>query len=746
MSNRFFILFGFAFLLFGQIECFGQVVINEVQYRNKTTLTDNFGENPDWIELYNNSNDALSLKGYKITDDIKLADLWTFPDTVIFPYNYIVVYASGRDKNKMDGLHTGFKLKQMSDPVILLNSSGEIIDKAEITCVPQDKVLGRFPDGYGKMKVLSPSPGMTNDKSQQFDIDYKKDSLSVSHPSGFYTDSMGIELLNQNSSNSIYYTLDGEVPGPESALYGETIVLKDINSNENRFASLGYNGLEPGNLISKGNILRARVYSEGCPASNEIQNIYLISEGDAYKYPVPIVSIITEKDNLFDSENGIYIKGEHKNYSQRGKKWEREAHLEIFDATKTQIIDQDIGIRIHGNGSRGEPQKSLRLCARDEYGRSSFDYKFFKQKDILSFETLILSAERTFSPIVFKDELCTDLVSGMNIDYQAWQPVVAFVNGEYWGIHHLREYQKGDYFFNNHKEEVDSIDIIEYSRGPGPTTIQGNAVSYQEMVDFIANNDINDNEIYSQLSTMIDIDNTIDFYIAQLILANTDFPENNNRMWRSHKQGSKWRWLFYDCEAGMHFAMSDKLLAYSNAPEDKEETPAWSVYIMQNLLSNDSFEKQFYNKFLYYMGNDFAPDIVLGKIKEYEAFYEPLMVEHIYRWGYPNSIGKWKENISTIEQFALRRPMYLNSQLQELFETPIEIYPNPSQSDLQINFYGSPSDKYYKIYDLNGILLFDGEIFCNDVYTLNVDLDNGIYVLQVFIDQFVYSKTIIIQK
>ncbi|MEN8906215.1 MAG: CotH kinase family protein, partial [Clostridiales bacterium] len=254
-----------------------------------------------------------------------------------------------------------------------------------------------------------------------------------------------------------------------------------------------------------------------------------------------------------------------------------------------------------------------------------------------------------------------------------------------------------------------------------------------------------DDEIFLQLESMIDIDNLMDFYITQLYFANTDFPENNNRMWRPRRQGAKWRWLFYDCEAGLHFAKSDKLLAYSNAPEDKENTPEWAVIILQQMLYNDSFQKQFYNRFISYMSNEFAPEVVIDKIHEYEKFYEPLMRDHIYRWNYPNCIDKWKENINVIEKFALQRPVYLNFQLQKLFEKPFSVYPNPSYGEFNIKFYGASTNKCYKIFDLSGNKIHEGEINDNDTFHFEKFLPVGIYLLQITMDQFFYIEKIIIQ-
>jgi hypothetical protein len=734
------LLFGLRHMLAGQI------LINEVQYSNQNTIIDNEGKTPDWIELFNSGTEAVNLEGYRLTDEMDLSDCWTFPDTLLLPGKHILIFASGKDNPEDRELHADFSLKLMAEPVILLDSYGEIIDSVDVECVPTDKSLGRYPDGSPDRVILSPTPGSTNNNADRFVVHYQKDSLSVSLPGGFYPGSVEIQFSNLHSSNTVYYTLDGEEPGPDGQEYKNTFTLENLNRSKNRFSNLGDGSYKPGDLISKANILRARVFSEGCPASNEIASTYFIDNGNVFKYKVPVVSVITAKDNLFDPDEGIYVKGKNKNYNQRGKKWEREAHIEIFDSNQVNIIDQNFGLRIFGGGSRVEPQKSLRLCAREEYGAKSFDYKFFPQKEIYSFQTLILSAERTFSPIIFKDEICHDLVSEMDIDYQAWQAVIVFIDGEYWGIHHLREYQRDDYFANNYNIQSDSIDIIEYLRGTGPSNVQGNDIAYQHLIDFISNHDLHEEENYKYVESLLNIDNTIDYYIAQICLANTDFPEHNNRIWRLNSDGEKWRWLFYDCEAGMHFSESDKLLAYLNAPEDRENTPEWAVLILKSLLVNKTFQKQFYARFLYLLNSTFSPGTVLDKIDSYQKFYAPLMNEHIYRWDNPNSLYKWDENIETIRQFAQRRPVYIFGQLQELFNNPFIVYPNPSHGTFSIDVLDANADVKYAIYDLQGKALMGGQLTKSDHVEINTSLDGGVYLLQVTFEQFIYTQKIVVKK
>ena len=63
------------------------LILNEVMASNKTTIYDEDGDASDWIELYNNGNEQISLTGYSLSDDTLKANKWIFGNTIIKPVN-----------------------------------------------------------------------------------------------------------------------------------------------------------------------------------------------------------------------------------------------------------------------------------------------------------------------------------------------------------------------------------------------------------------------------------------------------------------------------------------------------------------------------------------------------------------------------------------------------------------------------------------------------------------------------------
>lgn len=132
--------------------------INEVMTSNKGTLSDETGDSPDWLELYNDSDQEVAIGGYGLSDDKVEAAKWTFPaGTTIPPHGYLVVFCSG--DTARGPLHTPFKLSA-DDDLVLTTEGGAVIDSLSLKAVSTGYTLGR--DEAGSWVEMRPSPGFAN--------------------------------------------------------------------------------------------------------------------------------------------------------------------------------------------------------------------------------------------------------------------------------------------------------------------------------------------------------------------------------------------------------------------------------------------------------------------------------------------------------------------------------------------------------------------------------------------------------
>lgn len=138
----------------------GEVVINEFMADNVSTITDQDGDYDDWIELYNNSDEDVSLLGLYLSDDVSELDIWPFPDTTIAANGYLIVWA---DKDEeQEGLHADLKLSKSGEVIILSDGISNVIDEVVFEEQYSDTTTGRFPNGTGDFMLMLPSFGYEN--------------------------------------------------------------------------------------------------------------------------------------------------------------------------------------------------------------------------------------------------------------------------------------------------------------------------------------------------------------------------------------------------------------------------------------------------------------------------------------------------------------------------------------------------------------------------------------------------------
>jgi hypothetical protein len=141
-------------------EAEASLVISEVMSGNKGVYIDDQGKSSDWVELYNPSDEAVSMARFSLSDNEANLDKWTFPDVTLQPHNYIVVFLSGKSKKDTDdGLHASFKLKAEGEDLIL-SAGGQIVDSVELPAMPDNISYVRVGEAWRLAE--NPTPGIAN--------------------------------------------------------------------------------------------------------------------------------------------------------------------------------------------------------------------------------------------------------------------------------------------------------------------------------------------------------------------------------------------------------------------------------------------------------------------------------------------------------------------------------------------------------------------------------------------------------
>lgn len=720
----------FFFIILSLISYSQSIVINEIVSKNSS-------ENSDWIEIYNPSLDTISLSGFYMSDDESNLVKWQFPNVSISPKDFLLIYASNNALPLVNSLQTNFKIKSEGEVIYLSNESKKIIDYFPAITLLENQSFGRYPDGsdfFGKLTSSSPSLPNQEIESAFTDIQFSKQA-------GIYQDSLRLIITPTYSDAKIFYTKDGSDPNSNSFEYKNSILLNPLNNQKNNFSSIptAISWTEPRGDVNKGHILKVIAYLNGEPISDIFTKSYFVWENKNYN--IPIVSIISDSINLFSNETGIYVQGNNTNFRQKGRNWERDANFEFFSKDGNLLHHQAIGIRLNGNKGRTIPQKSMQLYARTSYGAERFNFGFFDQKKQTTFKRIILrsASSNDWKNTLFKNELAQKVSSNLNFEHPASFPVIVFLNGEYWGIHHFSERTDEHYISDYRNIEEQEIDYLTSNA----EVEKGSNENYLELQDFILNNDLKQTANYKYVCSQINISNFIDYNCAELFFSNTDWPNNNIKYWRQKKSG-KWEWIFSDCDECFSYENYNLMNDFVNLNNYNRDFPEWSTFLMHNLLKNQQFKNEFRNRFIQLINSDFSTSNLMNEIEEMKKMYSPLVAEHSLRWNAPATVEDWNEAINGLYSFAAIRPSIINQQLKEYFQYPFNLYPNPTNGIITMewsaNFNGF---KHIKIRSIDGKIVHRTDL--KDINTLDLSfLKKGVYLSEITLINQVYFQKIIV--
>jgi hypothetical protein len=540
-------------------------------------------------------------------------------------------------------LHTNFMIKASGENLYLNDSLGQVVDFLNATVIPPEISFGRQPDGTSNWFFFNEATPESSNTTQGYAGLVPQPQFSL--PGGFYSGSVTISLSDSLPGSEIRYTTNGSEPTDTSALYVINLTFTQTT------------------------VLRARAFSTNLIPSKVITHTYFIDEN----VHLPVISLSTDPANLWDYNTGIYVMGPNAdpNFPHFGanfwQDWEKPVHLEFYETDGTKGFSLDAGVKIFGGWTRGLPQKSLAIFARGRYGNNKINYQIFPDKSITDFKSIVLrNSGNDWESTMFRDALMTGLVKDADIDIQAYRPSIVFLNGEFWGIHNVREKISEHYIASNHGVDPDNLDFLESNS----QIILGDANHYEMLLDFLSTHNISDPVNYEYINTQMNIENFIRYQVSQIYFDNTDWPGNNIKYWRPRLQNGRWRWIMYDTDFGFGLyntmGYSNNTLAFATAPNGPPwPNPPWSTFMLRKLLENSNFTIDFINRFADFLNYYFEPLRVIQKIGNIYSLIEPDYPAHIGKWG--GNINSWNVNVHNLRVFAAHRPNYTRNHIESKF-------------------------------------------------------------------------------
>jgi len=636
------------------------VYITEVMASNNAITVTKAAGTTDCVELYNASNEIQYLEGCGLSDDISRPRKWQFPSgAAISPNSYLVLYLDGKPELSTGGqYHTNFKLLRTGSETICFSTpDGLVLDKIELPLIPTNVSYGRTEGLNGFFYYDVPSFGSANGTG----FYGYAEAPSFSLRGGLYYEPISVHI-NIPEGTSVYYTTDGAIPTMNHTRYeGEAIPLQ-------------FTG-----------VLRARAFKEDLQPSDIATQSYFIN---AY-HTLPVISISIDPIELYSETNGMFVVGPNINKDKRPYrstvygafgKVPRPCYVEYFSLDNRVIFAQGLEMSLSGGYSIDYPQKSLKFRAKSLYGSKVIDAPLFADREFDQYKSFTLrmgGSDGLYTRLLdgFQSRMVDDV--GTVVPHQAWDPVVVYINGTYWGHYNLRE-RKDRYFVAQHEGlPLSEADYMDISLGNGKAEY-GSSTPYNNLIKKAKTLSPGKNEAdYQYLADQVDIENIIDFFSFQMFFGNTDL--GNVQIYKLHGEGQKFKWILFDLDYGLF--RSDINSPRSLLKEGGMGSDNVDNTVFRKLMENEGFRDRFLTRFgeIYQF---YTTDYMLAKLDTLVPLIEPEMRVHFARWAEftdkiihsegpltPEAAYRyWENRITRLKNTLRKRPTLLYEYIQEWFK------------------------------------------------------------------------------
>lgn len=571
-----------------------ELIISEVLPSNSNYLAHKTNyytyEYYDLVEVKNQSQKPISLGAYSLSDKRNTPDRYRFPDVTLAPGEYYVVYCSG--DVSLGENHASFKVSAEGE-TLYLSKEGVL---ADVLAVPGDLKENESFGRSGSLPAYLEKPTFGAENAAGFRSGVAVPEANL--PTGLYDQAVEITLSGEGT---IYYTTDGSRPTTRSRVYTDPITIRDIAT------------------------IRAFCVS-GNRRSEIVNYTYLIGK----EHDLPIVTVAIPERDLTGTEGVL---------NNITMNYEREAVLTLIEDGQEKF-SIPFGFRLHGNDSRKGNKQNFSLRFRSEYGAAKLEYKLFDDRDIDTFNSLLLKGgSEDWYKSIMRDELATQVANGTTHLYtQAIKPVVLYLGDEYWGIYYLRERYSADYVASHLGVSPESVNLL-YSTGASRQSGEGR--DFYALKSYVQSHDMRKEENYDYLAEQVDILSLMDWYICRSYMGDKDTA--NIRRFMSEEHDGKWRWMYFDLDwAFIHTA--DK--PTSGLVNGRNGEPI----LIRAALASEKGQDVFLKRYAELMGTILNEEYFNQVIDALVAAIETEVPRDRARWGI--AVSRWEKSVQALRDYV----------------------------------------------------------------------------------------------
>ncbi len=539
-----------------------------------------------------------------------------------------------------------FKLSRDGETVLFTDDSGMNLDQQVYPLMEPNHSMGRSSDGSSTWCIFTTSSPMASNANSTCYPGYASDPV-FSLAEGFYSSSRTLTLSTSQSGAKIRYTTDGQDPTSSSTQYSSSIQIGSTKT------------------------IRAKVFKTGYLPSPTFTKTYFINEN----IDLPVFTISTDPDNLWNNNTGIYATGPNASstYPYKGanfwQDWEKPAAIEYYDKNKNKQLRFNAMIEIFGNYSQAKPQKSFEIKLSDAMGTSSINYSLYPDKpQITETDDIVLrNSGSDWNEVHFRDAFMERVMKNTHSGYLGAEPAVLFLNGAYWGVYTIHENHDQHWIKNNYGLGKEDIDML--LEAGSVTTKFGSDNSFWDMINYATHQNANTQQYYDDMNEMLDIQNFVDYMIAETYYNNGDWMgdwTNNIKLWRPRASGGKWEYLLYDLDFGLGFSgnVNENRLGIARNPVSQNYTSD----MFDAFLRNPSFKNYFINRYADLINTIYLPAKMFTVMHQFDDSMRHDMSAHFSKWssfnGQNYSVSGWTSRINSMKSFINNRPAVARNFIQ----------------------------------------------------------------------------------
>ncbi len=669
------------------------LIVTEIMAANLDQTVDPSWNYGGWVELYNPTLQTVPLTGCWLSDDPQnLQKVHISQPMVLQGKKYMNLWFEHHDKYCLTQMD--MKLDPDGGTLYLSDEKGNLVLSQEYPpAVSRCSFARKDPAENLWGWSSTPTPEASNSRMKWSDT--RLPAPNVDQPTQIFDASLNICVAIPEGA-TLRYTTDGSTPTATNGETSETGLFNIYETTIFRFCLIGEDYL-PSQVVTRTYILRDK------------------------SFDLPVLSVVGNDYDLYGDDMGILTKGNGNGRPGNGQAspcnwnmdWDRTVNTEYLNMEGEMVINQETAMERCGGWSRAWTPYAFKLKANKRYELQSFlPYDFFPDKPYRKHKTLQIRNGGNDTQCRIKDPALQEIVarSGIDIDYQGYQPIMHYINGRYAGVINMREPNNKHFVYANYGLDEDEIDQFEMSPDSGYVQKCGTRESFERWYDLAQECGVSD-EAYEEIRQIVDIDEYCNYMAVQFYLGNWDWPQNNVKAFKPIMEGGRFRFVLFDLDGSMSMNTNDVFTGFAGKqtytfdklygePVDRYTKEIEFVTIFLNMLDNEQFRKQFIDTYCLVAGSVFEPNRcaaiineLADRVSDSQNIRNEVYGQRSTPWSTANSLisalsaSRQQTMVNTLKNYS---PM----QLRNATAQKVELSANIPEAKLSVNGLPVPANYF----------------------------------------------------